>query len=74
MIEDLFKNSKVKYAYDKKQKIYSVLVMLDGRPRILTVRAGENFTELSLSDKDGNLLEILRQEEGKGVTMHKMMK
>ena len=74
MIQDLFKNAKVKYAYDKKQKIYSVLVMLDGRPRILTVRAGENFTELSLSDKEGNLLEVLRQEEGKGVTMHKMMK
>lgn len=74
MIKDLFKNAKVKYAYDKKQKIYSVLVMLDNRPRILTVRTGENFTELSLADKNGTVLEVLRQEEGQGVTVHKMVK
>ena len=45
----LFKNCKTNYAYDKKQKIYSVTVMLNGKPRIITVRVGDKFTELSLA-------------------------
>jgi hypothetical protein len=71
MIPDLFKDCKVQYAYNQRQRIYSVKVMLDNRPRIITVRVGTNFTELSLADKDGNVLEVLRQEDGRGITMSK---
>jgi len=63
----LFKNCKVQYAYNQRQKIYSVKVTLDGRPRIMTVRVGDNFTELSLADLDGNVLEVAREEDGKGI-------
>jgi hypothetical protein len=72
MKPDLFKNCKVQYAYDQKQKIYSVKVMLDNRPRIITVRVGDVFTELSLADQDGNLLEVVRQENGKGINFTKL--
>ena len=70
MKPDLFKNCKVEYGYNQRQKVYSVKVMLDGRPRIMTVRVGDSFTELSLADKDGNVLEVLRQEDGKGVSFN----
>ncbi len=62
MKKDLFKNCKTQYAYDKKEKIYTVMVTLDNRPRILTFRVGDNFTEISIASKDGDVLEILRQE------------
>ena len=68
MKPDLFKNAKVQYAYNQRQKIYSIKVMLDNRPRIITVRVGENFTELSLADQDGKILEVARQEDGKGMS------
>jgi hypothetical protein len=71
MIPDLFKNCQVQYAYNQRQKIYSVKVILDNRPRIVTMRVGDNFTELSLADKDGNILEIIREEDGKGITISK---
>jgi len=70
--EGIFKNCKVQYAYNQRQKIYSVSAMLDGRPRIITMRVGENFTDVSLADQKGNLLEVLRQEDRKGVTFSKM--
>lgn len=69
--DDLFKNCKVEYGYNQRQKIYSIKVMLDGRPRIITVRVGENFTEMSLADKDGNILEVLRQDDNKGISFSK---
>ena len=72
MKPDLFKNCKVEYGYNQRQKIYSVLVKLDGRPRIITVRVGEDFTELSLSDQNGKVLEVLRQDDGKGVNFSKV--
>jgi hypothetical protein len=62
MKKDLFKNCKVQYAYDKKQKIYSVLVYLDNRPRIITFRVGDEFAEISLATKDGEPLEMLSQK------------
>ena len=71
MADDVFKNCKVEYGYNQRQKIYSIKVMLDNRPRIITVRAGEKFTEVSLSDQKGNVLEVLRQEDGKGVNFSK---
>lgn len=71
MKPDLFKNCKVEYGYNQRQKIYSVKVMLDNRPRIITVRVGDNFTELSLADQNGNVLEVLRQDDGKGVAFAK---
>lgn len=67
MKPDLFKNCQVQYAYNQRQRIYSVKVTLDGRPRIMTVRVGENFTELSLADLEGNVLEMVRQQDGKGI-------
>jgi len=72
MKPDLFKNCKVQYAYNQRQKIYSVKVMLDNRPRIITVRVGADFTELSLADQDGNLLEVVRQQDGSGVSFTKL--
>jgi len=71
MIPDLFKNAKMQYEFDGRERVYSVKVTLDNRPRIITMRIGENFTELSISDLGGNPIEILRQEEGKGVTFSK---
>lgn len=71
MIPDLFKDAKMQYAYNQRQKIYSVKVMLDNRPRIITMRIGDDFTELSIADVNGNILEILKQEEGKGITFSK---
>jgi hypothetical protein len=71
MAENLFKNCKVEYGYNQRQKIYSIKVMLDNRPRIITIRAGESFTEVSLADTKGNVLEVLRQEDGKGVAFSK---
>ncbi len=68
MIEEIFKNAKVQYAYNQRQKIYSVKVMLDNRPRIVTLRVGDDFTEISLADKEGNVIEVLREQDGKGVT------
>ena len=62
MKRGLFKNCKAQYAYDKKGKIYTVMVTLDNRPRILTFRVGDNFTEISIANKKGDILEILRQE------------
>jgi hypothetical protein len=72
MKPDLFKNCKVQYAYNQRQKIYSVKVILDNRPRIITVRVGDDFTELSLADQEGNLLEVVRQENGKGINYTKL--
>jgi len=69
MIEDFFKDAKAQYAYNQRQKIYSVKVVLDNRPRIVTLRIGENFTEMSLADMDGVILELFRQEDGKGLTV-----
>lgn len=69
MKPDLFKNCKVQYGYNQRQKIYSVKVTLDGRPRILTLRVGDDFSELSLSDLEGNVLEMVREEDGKGITL-----
>jgi len=71
MASDIFKNCKVEYGYNQRQKIYSIKVMLDNRPRIITVRVGEAFTEVSLADQKGNVLEVLRQENGKGVSFSK---
>ena len=71
MIPDLFKDAKIQYAYNQRQKIYSVQVMLDNRPRIITMRIGENFTELSIADKNGTPLEVLRQEDGRGIIFSK---
>ena len=71
MKADLFKNCQMEYGYNQRQKIYSIKVMLDGRPRIITVRVGDSFTELSLADKNGNVLEVLRQDDGKGISFTK---
>ncbi len=71
MKEDLFKNCKIQYAYDNKEKIYTVMIMLDARPRILTFRVSDDYTEISIANKNGDVLEILRQE-GNNITLHKV--
>jgi hypothetical protein len=68
---DIYKGCKVEYGYNQRQKIYSIKVMLDNRPRIITVRVGESFTEMSLADQKGNVLEILRQDDAKGISFSK---
>jgi hypothetical protein len=72
MIPDLFKNAEIQYAYNQRQKIYSMKVVLDNRPRIITIRIGDDFTELSIADTKGVPLEVLRQEGGKGITFSKV--
>lgn len=69
--QDIYKGCKVEYGYNQRQRIYSIKVMLDNRPRIITVRVGENFTEMSLADQKGNVLEVLRQDDAKGITFSK---
>lgn len=59
---NLIKGSKFEYAYDKDRKIYSVKVFLNKQPRILTMIVGNNYIEYSLTDKEGEVLEVLRQE------------
>jgi len=49
-----------------KDVVYSVKLEADGTTKIFTLRAGKDFTELSLV-KNGKLVEILRQE-GNNVT------
>ncbi len=68
---DAFANCEVQYAYNQRQKIYSIRTEFDGRPRILTVRVGENFMEMSLADKQGNPLEMWRQEDGRGISFQR---
>lgn len=68
---EVFDNCKVQYAYNQRQKIYSISTNLDSRPRIITVRVGDDFTELSLADKNANVLEMIRQQDGKGITFAK---
>ncbi len=68
---EVFKDCKVQYAYNQRQKIYSISAMLDNRPRIITERVGDNFMDISLADQKGNLLEVLRQEDTKGITFSK---
>ena len=65
MRPEIFKGCKVQYSFDNNQKIYSAKVFLEGRPRIMTLRVGADFTELSLADENGKLLEILREKKGK---------
>jgi hypothetical protein len=65
---EAFANCQVQYGYNQRQRIYSVATEFDGRPRILTVRVGENFMEMSLADRQGNVLETMRQEDGRGIT------
>jgi hypothetical protein len=43
--------------------VYSIRLEIDGTTKIFTIRAGKDFTELSLA-KNGKLVEILRQEKG----------
>lgn len=70
-IGNLFDNAQIQYAYNQRQQIYSMSVMLDNRPRIITLRVGEDFTELSLADREGNVLEMLREQDGRGVTFNR---
>jgi len=70
--QDIFKNCQVQYGYNQRQRIYSIKAILDSRPRIITIRVGKDFTEVSLADKKNEkILETLRQQDGKGVTFNK---
>lgn len=65
MKKDLFANASIKYAYDEKTKIYSMVVWLNKQPRILTFRVGSDLVEISIADLNGNVLEVLSHENGK---------
>ena len=62
---NLIKGAKFEYAYDKTRKIYSVKVFLNKKPRLLTMIVGNKYIEFSLSDVDGNVLEVMKQEGDK---------
>lgn len=66
-LPNLFDNAEVQYAYNQRQEIYSLRVTLDNRPRILTLQLGEDFTQLSMTDLQGNVLAMARQEDGRGI-------
>ena len=59
---ELIKNSKFETAYDKSRRIYSVKVALNKKPYILTMIVAQNALEFSLADKDGNVIEVMRQQ------------
>jgi len=44
--------------------VYSVRLEADNATKIITLRVGEHFTELSL-EKNGKLVEIMREENNK---------
>jgi|GEM_PF-5804948 len=54
------------YNVAKEQVLYSVKLEANGASEILTVRVGQDFTEISL-EKNGRIVEILR-EQGKEFT------
>lgn len=47
-----------------KTQIYSMIVELNNQPRIITVRVSSDFVEMSIADKNGNVLETLSHEKG----------
>ncbi len=67
--EEIFENCTVQFAYNQRQRIYSIQATLDGRPRIITMRVGDQFSEVSLADASGNILEVVREGDGRGITM-----
>ena len=66
MKENLLKNCRLEYTQNQNE--YKIHIHLDNRPRTITVHIGEDFTELSLSDQHGNILESVRQQDGKGIS------
>jgi len=67
--EEIFENCTVQFAYNQRQRIYSIQATLDGRPRIITMRVGDQFSEVSLADASGEVLEVVRESDEKGITM-----
>jgi len=53
----------------KRVDIYSIKLELDGATKILTLRVGAHFTELSLAE-GGKITEVARQEH-KEITLEK---
>ncbi|MEK6981326.1 MAG: hypothetical protein AABX38_00210 [Candidatus Micrarchaeota archaeon] len=60
-----FKNCDIHYAYNQDTKVYSISVMFKGKPAILTMRTGKEITDMTLTDKEGNIIEYLGQSKGK---------
>ena len=62
----ILQQSKMKYAYNKNTKIYSVKFYMGKgalkRERILTMRVSPKFIEYSLADNKGEVLEVMRQD------------
>lgn len=44
------------------EKIYTMKVTLKGEPHILTVRIGNEYMDIMLTDDKGNMVEYLKQE------------
>ena len=62
-----FKNCDVQYAYDKDTTIYSVKVVFKGKPMVLTIRVGKGLMDMTLTNKDGHIVEHIEQN-GRAVT------
>jgi len=58
-----FKNCEVKYAFDNDKKIYSVKVLFNGKPMILTMRVGKDIMDMTLTDTNGNEIEYIGQQK-----------
>ncbi len=60
----LFNNAMVRFGRNRDEQTYTVSALIDGQTHIVTLRIGNNFTELSLAQTDGTLIEVLREENG----------
>lgn len=57
-----FKNCDVKYAYDKNNQIYSIKIMLEGKPAIVTIRAGKDLMDITVTNEQGKVVEYVGQK------------
>jgi len=65
-LSKLLSKSEMKYAYNKDTKIYSVKFYIKRKgkreERILSMLVSPKYLEYSIADKNGDILEVIRQE------------
>ena len=61
-IAKILSNAKMQYAYEGDKKIYTAKFTLKGKPRIFTMVLSQDSVEFSLSDLQGNVLEVITQQ------------
>ncbi len=57
-----FKDCDVKYAYDKDTQVYSIKIMLKGKPATVTIRAGKGLMDIAVTDNEGKIVEYVGQK------------